>query len=71
MQFKESSEGGYTFECQHGPTECLGNTVHACAARHVNSPSVLMEYVRCMMADNYVPMDAGARCAGEVREGGE
>ena len=24
-------EGGYEFECQHGPAECYGNQVQACA----------------------------------------
>ena len=27
-------EGGYEFECQHGPAECYGNQVQACAIAH-------------------------------------
>ena len=27
-------EGGYEFECQHGPAECYGNQVQACTIAH-------------------------------------
>ena len=27
-------EGGYEFECQHGPEECAGNLVQACTIAH-------------------------------------
>ncbi len=36
IQFQyQQSPRGYTFKCQHGPAECLGNMVHACAIKHV------------------------------------
>ncbi|XP_055616517.1 GILT-like protein 1 [Toxorhynchites rutilus septentrionalis] len=46
------------FECHHGPNECHGNKVHACALYHIqgnsfqpnNTKEVLtLEYVNCLM----------------------
>lgn len=38
---------GMEFQCQHGPTECEGNKVHACAAQHIGGKgSKLIEYIR-------------------------
>lgn len=59
----QQSPRGYTFKCQHGPAECQGNMVHACAIKYVAKPALLMEYVKCMMNDNYEPKTAGAKCA--------
>jgi interferon gamma-inducible protein 30 len=34
---KESWNGSnWTFECQHGPNECYGNTIEACALNHLS-----------------------------------
>lgn len=57
--FKEEGDN-YKFECQHGPTECLGNIVHNCAVKYVQSP---LPYIKCMMANNYEPMKIGKQCA--------
>lgn len=47
-----------TFECHHGPNECYGNKVHACAIQHIegssyepnNTKEVLtLNYVNCLM----------------------
>ena len=46
----------YEFSCQHGPVECLGNTVHNCAVKYVQSP---LPYIKCMMENNYDPMAIG------------
>ncbi|XP_067616908.1 GILT-like protein 1 [Eurosta solidaginis] len=63
------------FECHHGPNECYGNKVHACAIEHIQANSYQIEFTResltldfinCMMKagknfdDNVYP---GARCA--------
>lgn len=64
MQYTKGPHA-YTFQCQHGPQECLGNTVHACAAQHVSSAPVLLEYVKCMISNNYDPLAVGKRCAEE------
>ncbi|XP_031617056.1 GILT-like protein 1 [Contarinia nasturtii] len=67
------------FTCQHGPNECYGNKVQACAIQHiqVNSyqnsktkESLTLDYVKCLMQtwitfkDNVYP---GARCAKELQ----
>jgi len=66
------------FTCQHGPPECYGNKIQACALEHiqVNSyqnthtrDSLILEYVNCLMKlgnqrDSVYP---GARCASAVQ----
>lgn len=46
------------FECHHGPNECYGNKVHACALLHIQGNSyqpnntkeaLTLEYVNCLM----------------------
>lgn len=66
-----------TFTCHHGPNECYGNKVHACAIEHIQANSYQVEYTResltmdfinCLMKagknfpDNVYP---GQRCASE------
>ncbi|CAL8103517.1 unnamed protein product [Orchesella dallaii] len=48
------SGDSYTFDCQHGPDECKGNKLHACAIRHLNE-SMSFEFVHCSMVANYPP----------------
>jgi len=48
----ETENTGYTFECQHGPEECMGNMIHACAVKHVKDSRVLNKLIGCMMQDN-------------------
>ncbi|KAH8377420.1 hypothetical protein KR093_005404, partial [Drosophila rubida] len=52
------SEGKYTFECQHGLTECQANTYHACAAEIIDDPLIRLEVVTCMIRDNRHPKEA-------------
>ena len=63
---KANGDGGFTFECQHRAAECEGNAIHACAAHHLKDADALMEYVTCMMGDNYDPKSAGRECAKRV-----
>lgn len=73
--FTQGSE--VTFTCHHGPNECYGNKVHACAIEHIQANSYQIEYTResltldfinCLMKagknfpDNVYP---GQRCATE------
>ena len=60
FQYQQSARG-YTFKCQHGPAECQGNMVHACAIKHVAQASLLTEYIKCMINDNYDPKAAGSK----------
>lgn len=56
----------HSFFCQHGPAECMGNMVHACAIKHIKDQHKLAEYVKCMIYDNYEPKSAGKKCAGKL-----
>ncbi|KAH8263576.1 hypothetical protein KR044_010851, partial [Drosophila immigrans] len=57
------SDGKYTFECQHGLTECQANTYHACAAEIIEDPLTRLEVVTCMIRDNRHPKEAMQKCA--------
>ncbi|XP_040573345.1 GILT-like protein 1 isoform X1 [Lepeophtheirus salmonis] len=59
------SEGGYEFNCQHGQEECFGNMVHACSIKYVQSKSVLLDFVACMIKDNRDAIKIGKSCAKE------
>jgi len=54
---------GYMFQCQHGPTECMGNKVHACSIKHIKDDRKLTDYIHCMIEDNYDPKEVGQSCA--------
>lgn len=45
MQF--TTQGAETiFDCHHGPNECYGNKVHACAIEHIQANSYQVEFTR-------------------------
>ena len=56
----------FRFDCHFGPRECQGNIYHACAAAKIPDTQDLMDYVRCMINDNYDPPRAALRCTREV-----
>lgn len=57
-----------SFSCQHGPTECLANKIHACAIKYTaHDHFVQLKYIACMINDNYNPELAGEKCAAEVK----
>jgi len=49
------SPTSYSFECQHGKPECDGNKMHACAIKHIDSPELAMDFIRCSMSTSYPP----------------
>jgi len=55
--FSESDDGGWDFQCQHGPDECLGNKLQACALQQVTDPSEYIPLINCIMASEYPPLD--------------
>lgn len=57
----------FSFTCQHGPTECQANKIHACAIEYTKrDPFIQLKYIACMINDNYNPEYAGKKCASEV-----
>ncbi|XP_046982049.1 gamma-interferon-inducible lysosomal thiol reductase-like [Schistocerca americana] len=57
---------GYVFTCQHGPTECQGNKIHACAAVIVQDKEQQLRFVECMIRNDTVPEAAGQECASKL-----
>ena len=47
------------FSCQHGPQECQGNKVHACSVKHLPNEAKLIDFIHCMIDDNYDPIKSG------------
>ncbi|XP_069693930.1 uncharacterized protein [Periplaneta americana] len=43
------SDNQFQFTCHHGPKECYGNIVHACAVKHFSVPDDRIAYVGCLM----------------------
>ncbi|TRY79702.1 hypothetical protein TCAL_07297 [Tigriopus californicus] len=41
--YTQTSEGGWTFECQHGPNECYGNLIQACILDRVQDQDIRSE----------------------------
>nr|CAD7453678.1 unnamed protein product [Timema tahoe] len=59
-------DGSITFTCQHGPEECQGNKVHACAVYHLYYDHVLrLDFVQCAMKE-VRPDLAGPECAKQL-----
>ncbi|XP_063702134.1 GILT-like protein 1 [Culicoides brevitarsis] len=60
-----TKDGSLEFDCQHGPIECEGNIVHACTVDVIADPTMRINLVACMIADNMLPKDSFHRCAKE------
>jgi len=58
-----SSNDVYAFNCQHGPPECEGNKVHACVVKYVTDDEKRMDFIHCMINDNYKPVECGEKCS--------
>merc|ERR1712121_456529 len=56
--FTYTGRNKFQFSCQHGPAECEGNIYHACGAAHIDGDDERMEYIKCMINDNYNPSQA-------------
>jgi len=63
------------FTCHHGPNECYGNKVHACAIENIQTnsyrqdytrESLILNYVDCLMALGRDPTYPIERCANEM-----
>jgi len=40
--------GKWQFTCQHGPNECLGNLIEACALKYITDPLEQQQFFVCM-----------------------
>ncbi|CAG9769474.1 unnamed protein product [Ceutorhynchus assimilis] len=45
-----STTDHYTFTCQHGKEECLGNKYQACGLAQIDNPDTKLEFVVCVMS---------------------
>ncbi|KAF9421600.1 hypothetical protein HW555_002533 [Spodoptera exigua] len=45
----EISDGVYQFKCQHGPNECYGNKLHACAIDYLGNITEAVFFNSCLM----------------------
>ncbi|XP_045498560.1 GILT-like protein 2 [Colias croceus] len=52
------NNGQTVFKCQHGPTECYGNKLHACALDLIQNQTTALIYNTCMM--EYSQSDRGS-----------
>ncbi|XP_026291926.1 GILT-like protein 1 [Frankliniella occidentalis] len=52
-QTNVSSDGSYSFTCQHGDRECYGNKVHACALQTMTEKGQLLRYLTCLFQTLY------------------
>lgn len=57
---------GYEFVCQHGPSECEGNKIHACAIDVLHKKDIQLKYISCLMSDYNDPELIGQRCAKQL-----
>jgi len=47
-QETKTASGTYEFECQHGPSECIYNTIEACALEKIQCPIMAFKYIDCI-----------------------
>lgn len=45
----DNGGGNYSFRCQHGPAECYGNKLHACAIDVLENITLAVLYNSCLM----------------------
>jgi len=57
----ESGSGPYTFECQHGAPECVGNMVETCVLHFHPDVADWWPFVYCL--ENGTPGTDGEKCA--------
>lgn len=58
---------GYMFTCQHGPTECEANMIHACSIDIIKNSSLQLNYISCMIKRNVQPLNIMKWCASEMQ----
>ncbi|ESO86102.1 hypothetical protein LOTGIDRAFT_235669 [Lottia gigantea] len=62
--YKKNKNGTLSFSCQHGPNECIGNVIEACAIEHIKNFDEYFPYITCMEKDIVFGPEKSARmCA--------
>ena len=52
FQYSSNGNGGWKFDCQHGPNECKGNLYQACLLNALQGQEELqLEVLNCIMSD--------------------
>lgn len=59
------NQGG-SITCQHGPEECVGNTIECCAIKHNPSPQKYMPFVLCMEGHGDNMLQYKEQCAQQA-----
>lgn len=72
-QLGPDSDGQYTFKCQHGDSECVGNLIEACAIQYHSSTGDMNEwfpFIYCVEKtagdEGTSPAKAAPACAKQV-----
>lgn len=60
----KNADGTYSFACQHGAKECLGNMVEACAMHFHNATAEWWPFMYCMEMGE--PATSGQACATKL-----
>jgi len=47
-QETKTASGSYEFECQHGLSECVYNTIEACALAKIDDPLMAFQFIDCI-----------------------
>ncbi|KAG1648037.1 Gamma-interferon-inducible lysosomal thiol reductase [Nymphon striatum] len=61
---KRSSNGTWSFHCQHGPPECQGNILENCILHYVTETSKQVNYIYCLETNS--PSTSGYMCAQKL-----
>ena len=54
-QYVPTPAGGYNFTCQHGPNECAGNEMLACARQYIGQHETYVKFTLCVMSTEDPP----------------
>lgn len=64
--YTQLPNGTVTFRCQHGPRECRGNMIQACAIKIMaGNMSQIVPFIKCMESQRH-PDTSGAKCARQL-----
>merc|ERR1711915_683076 len=62
-EFKPNGKFGFNFTCQHGPQECEGNKMFACANHYINDLHQYVNFTTCAMSLDVPPTALDTECA--------